>query len=149
MRKIVQRLLSIFELLGLTAFGALIVTIVVILRHVLDTPQPLTSILPGKAGIYRWRHGHVFYKTLGDEHAPPLVLLHAPTIGASSYEMRKIVGALAQQYHIYALDLLGFGLSDRPQMDYTAETYINMCHHFLSEVVAGPAGIVASELSCN
>ena len=149
MRKFVQRLLSIFRLLGLTALSAIILTIVVTLRHMLDTPQPLTSILPGEAGIYRWRHAHLFYKTLGDEHAPPLVLLHSPTIGASSYEMRKIVGTLAQHYHVYALDLLGFGLSDRPRIDYSAETYITMCRDFLSEVVAQPATIVASELSCN
>jgi len=149
MRKIVQRLLSIFRLLGLTALSAVIMTIVVTLRHMLNTPQPLASILPGEANIYRWRHGHIFYKTLGDELTPPLVLLHSPTIGASSYEMRKIMGTLAQHYHIYALDLLGFGLSDRPRMDYTAETFITLCHDFMSEVVARPATIVASELSCN
>ncbi len=149
MRKIVQRLLSTSRLLGLAALSAIIMTIVVTLRHMLDTPQPLASILPGEAGIYHWRHSHLFYKTLGDEHAPPLVLLHSPTIGASSYEMRKIVGTLAQHYHVYALDLLGFGLSDRPRIDYTAETYITMCRDFLSEVVARPATIVASELSCN
>src|SRR5436309_5936192 len=102
MRKIVERLLAILELLSLTVLGALIVTIVVTLRHMLDTPQPLESILPGEAGIYRWRRGHLFYKPLGDENAPPLVLLHAPKIGASSYEMRKIAGALAQHYHVYA-----------------------------------------------
>src|SRR5438270_11659674 len=63
--------------------------------------------------------------------------------------MRKIMDALAQQYHVYALDLLGFGLSDHPQMDYSAEMYIAMCHDFLSEVVAQPATLLASGLSCN
>src|SRR5437588_6566499 len=149
MRKIVQRLLTIFRLLGLTALSTIILTIVVTLRHMLDTPQPLASILPGEAGIYRWRHGHLFYKTLGDEHAPPLVLLHSPTIGASSYEMRKIVGALAQHYHVYALDLLGFGLSDRPRIDYTAETYITIFRHFLNDDVNQPATITASEHNSN
>src|SRR6266550_1607312 len=120
MRKIVQRLLNILELLGLSALGTLVVAGIVALRHMVDTPQPLESILPGNAHIYRWRHGHIFYKTLGREDAPPLVLLHAPGIGASAYEMRKIMDALAQKYHVYALDLLGFGLSDHPQIDYSA-----------------------------
>ena len=146
MRKIVQRFLTIF---GLSAFSTFVAATLVALWHIVNTPQPLESVLPGNAHIYRWRRGHIFYKTLGNEDAPPLVLLHAPGIGASAYEMRKIMQALAQHYHVYALDLLGFGLSDHPQIDYSAETYINMCHDFLTEVVAQPATLLASGLSCN
>jgi len=146
MRKIVQRFLTIF---GLSALSTFVAATLVALWHIVNTPQPLESVLPGNAHIYRWRRGHIFYKTLGNEDAPPLVLLHAPGIGASAYEMRKIMQALAQQYHVYALDLLGFGLSDHPQIDYSAEMYINMCHDFLTEVVAQPATLLASGLSCN
>ena len=146
MRKIVQRFLTIF---GLGAFSTFVAATLVALWHMVNTPQPLESVLPGNAHIYRWRRGHIFYKTLGNEDSPPLVLLHAPGIGASAYEMRKIMQALAQQYHVYALDFLGFGLSDHPQIDYSAETYINMCHDFLTEVVAQPATLLASGLSCN
>src|SRR5436305_384912 len=149
MRKIVQRFLKILTFFGLSALGALVAAAVVALRHIVNSPQALESALPGNAHIYRWKLGHIFYKTLGDEDAPPLVLLHAPGIGASAYEMRKIMEALAQQYHVYALDLLGFGLSDHPQMDYSAEIYINMCHDFLTEVVEQPATLLASGLSCN
>ena len=149
MRKIVQRFLKILTFFGLSALGILGAAALVALRHIVNTPQALESALPGNAHIYRWKRGHIFYKTLGDEDAPPLVLLHAPGIGASAYEMRKIMDALAQKYHVYALDLLGFGLSDHPQMDYSAEMYIALCHDFLSEVVAQPATLFASGLSCN
>ncbi|MFL5628197.1 MAG: alpha/beta fold hydrolase [Ktedonobacteraceae bacterium] len=149
MRKIVQRFLRFIELLGLAAFVTSIVAAVIALRHIIDTPQPLESILPGEARLYRWRQGHIFYKILGDKDAPPLVMLHAPDLGASAYEMRKIVGALARDYRVYALDLLGFGLSDHPSIDYTGETYIAMCHDFLAQVVGQPATLLASGLSCN
>ncbi len=112
MRKIVQRFLTILVFFGLGAFSTFVAATLVALWHIVNTPQPLESVLPGNAHIYRWRRGHIFYKTLGNEDAPPLVLLHAPGIGASAYEMRKIMQALAQHYHVYALDLLGFGLSD-------------------------------------
>jgi pimeloyl-ACP methyl ester carboxylesterase len=148
MRKIVQRLRKIVELIGLGAIGTLIAAFIVSLRHRIDTPQPLESILPGEAHIYRSQQGHIFYKTLGDDNAPPLVLLHAPAIGASAYEMRKIIGALAQLYHVYAPDLLGFGLSDHPNIDYSAGIYIDFCHEFLMKVVQRPATILASGLSC-
>ncbi len=149
MRKIVRRFLRFIELIGLAALVTSIVAAVVALRHIIDTPQPLESILPGEARLYRWRHGHIFYKILGDKDAPPLVMLHAPDLGASAYEMRKIVGALARDYHVYALDLLGFGLSDHPSIDYTGETYIAMCHDFLTQVVGQPVTLLASGLSCN
>jgi pimeloyl-ACP methyl ester carboxylesterase len=76
-------------------------------------------------------------------------MLHTPSLGNSAYEMRKIVGALAQEYRVYALDLLGFGLSDHPSIDYTSETYIAMCHDFLTQVVGQPVTLLASGLSCN
>jgi pimeloyl-ACP methyl ester carboxylesterase len=149
MRKIVRRCVGVFELLGLVALASSIVAAAVALRHIIDTPQPLESILPGEAHLYRWRHGHIFYKILGNRDAPPLVLLHTPSLGNSAYEMRKIVGALAQEYRVYALDLLGFGLSDHPSIDYTSETYIAMCHDFLTQVVGQPVTLLASGLSCN
>jgi pimeloyl-ACP methyl ester carboxylesterase len=149
MRKVVQGLLKILGLVGLSAAGTLFAATIIALRHWIDTPQPLESVLPGDSHIYRWRQGHIFYKTLGDEKAPPLVMLHAPTIGASAYEMRKVIGALAQKYHVYAPDLPGFGLSDRPNRNYSAEMYIDFFHDFLAEVVQRPATLLASGLSCN
>lgn len=153
MHKIVQHLPKLSTFMRLTALGSLLgmvfVAIGVTLRHMLVTPQPLESLLPGEAHLYRWRHGHIFYKTMGDSSMPPLVLIHAPSIGASAYEMHNIVAALAQDYYVYAPDLLGFGLSDRPRMQYTAETYIALCHDFLTDVVKQPASLLASGLSCD
>ncbi len=149
MRKVVRGLLKLLGLFGLGAAGTLFAATIIALRHWVDTPQPLESILPGDSHIYRWRQGHIFYKTLGDEKAPPLVMLHAPAIGASAYEMRKVVGALAQKYRVYAPDLPGFGLSDRPNSNYSGEMYSDFFHDFLAEVVQRPATLLASGLSCN
>lgn len=121
----------------------------VALRHALETPQPLKSVLPGEAHLYRWRRRSIFYKVLGAVDAPPLVLLHRPEIGASGHEMLEIMAPLAQTYRVYVPDLLGFGLSDRPGAEYSAELYTTLCQDFLREVVGSPATLVASELSCN
>src|SRR5258706_13696371 len=109
MRKIVRRCVGVFELLGLVALASSIIAAAVALRHIIDTPQPLESILPGEAHLYRGRHGHIFYKVLGNRDAPPLVMLHTPSLGNSAYEMRKIVRALTQEYRVYTIDLLGIG----------------------------------------
>lgn len=130
-------------------WGVLISAGIVAFRHMLDTPQQLNSLLPGEALLYRWKRQQVFYKVLGRAEAPPLVLLHAPAIGASAYEMRSILEPLAQAYRVYAPDLPGFGLSDRPNIDYSAELYAAFLRDFLSDVVRRPATIVASGESCN
>jgi pimeloyl-ACP methyl ester carboxylesterase len=142
MQKVVRNLL---KSLVLCALGALLVT----LRYVLRTPQPLENTLPGEPHLYKWIHGHIHYTVLGEADAPPIVLLHAPEIGASSYQMRAIVAKLAQRYRVYALDLLGFGLSDHPDINYSANTYIALYQDFLVNVVARPATLLASGLSCN
>ena len=137
------------RLLGLSFLSAFIFSAVVAMRHMLDTPQQLESPLPGEPHYYKWKRGHIFYKVLGDPEAPALLLLHTPELAASAYEMRKIVGPLAQHYRVYAPDLLGFGLSDRPAIDYSAETYVDLCRDFLLDVVRKPATIVANRISCN
>lgn len=140
---------KIAQMLGLSFSGALIFAAIVALRHMLDTPQQLESSLPGESNYYQWKHGYIFYKVLGAPEAPPLLLLHTPELAASAYEMRKLIEPLAQHYRVYAPDLLGFGLSDRPAIDYTAETYVDLCRDFLIDVVKHPATIVASRISCN
>src|SRR5215470_17167088 len=140
---------NIARLLGLGFLSAFIFSAVVALRHLLNTPQQLESPLSGEPHYYKWKRGHIFYKVLGTAEAPALLLLHTPELAASAYEMRKIIEPLAQHYCVYAPDLLGFGLSDRPAIDYSAETYVSLCRDFLVDVVRKPAMIVASRISCN
>ncbi len=140
---------TIARLLGLTFFSTFIFTITVVIRHMLETPMKLESPLPGEAHYYKWKQGYIFYRVLGASKAPPLLLLHSPGLAASSIEMRKILEPLAQHYCVYVLDLLGFGVSDHPTINYSSETFIALCQDFLTDVVKQPATIVASRLSCN
>ncbi len=106
---------------------------------------PLMSELPGQTGYWTSPHGKLFYKTVGQ--GEPLVLLHGFNAGASSYEMRRIVAPLAARFQVYALDWLGFGLSDRPKLRYTADLYVSLLDGFLADVVKAPAHVVASSLA--
>lgn len=145
MRKVANLVGVIVGFLLACISAALLVTF----RYMLRTPQPLDSILPGEAHLYKWRCGHIYYKVAGPLDAPVLLLCHAPGIGASGYEMRYLVEDLARDYRVYTLDLLGFGLSDHPHVDYTAELYVTLYQDFLREVVQQPATLLGSGLSCN
>ncbi len=140
-----HRVKNLLTLPGLVLLGGLLL----ILRYILKTPQPLASLLPGSAHIYKWTYGHIFYKVHGNVDAPPLLLLHAPGIGASAYEMLPIMEGLSQHYRVYTPDLLGFGLSDAPDIDYTADIFVALCQDFLRDVVQQPAILLARGLSGN
>ena len=139
----------IARIFGLSFLSAFIFTITVAIRHLLETPMKLESPLPGETHYYKWKHGYIFYKVLGESKSPSLLLLHSPGLAASSYEMRLILEPLAQQYRVYAPDLIGFGISDHPKIAYSSEVYNELCHDFLTDIVKQPATIVASQMSCN
>ncbi len=103
---------------------------------------PLMSEVPGKTGYWHSPHGMIFYKTVGS--GEPVVLVHGFNAAASSYEMRRQVAPLAERFQVYAFDWLGYGLSERPGVLYTADLYAGLLDGFLREVVGGPAHIVAS-----
>lgn len=106
------------------------------------------TVLKGEERRYPWKYGDIFYQVKGSRDAKPLLLIHGFGPGASSYEWRKNVDTLAEHFRVYTLDLLGFGLSDRPAIDYTAETYADLISDFLKEAIGKPAVVVAHGLTC-
>lgn len=107
----------------------------------------LDTVLTGEERRYPWKYGDMFYEVKGNREAKPLVLIHGFAPGASSYEWRKNIDALSEQFHVYALDLLGFGLSDHPSVNYDAEIYTDLLNDFIHEVVGKPAIVVAHGLT--
>ncbi|GLV57726.1 alpha/beta hydrolase [Dictyobacter sp. S3.2.2.5] len=107
----------------------------------------LDTVLTGEERRYPWKYGDMFYEVKGSRDAKPLVLIHGFGPGASSYEWRKNIDTLSEQFRVFALDLLGFGLSDHPTIDYDAETYTDLLNDFIREVVGKPAIVVARGLT--
>src|SRR5690242_16166130 len=52
------------------------------------------------------------YREAGDAAAPPLILLHA--LGPDAHDWDEVALALAERYHVFALDQRGHGESARP-----------------------------------
>jgi pimeloyl-ACP methyl ester carboxylesterase len=113
-----------------------------------NASEPDESALGGDARFYDWKHGRVFYKTAGGQHAgPPLVFIHGVGAGASSFMWRKNFDDLARDFRVYAFDLLGFGFSDKPAAAaYSADLYVDLIADFLRDVSGYPANIIASSL---
>jgi pimeloyl-ACP methyl ester carboxylesterase len=113
-----------------------------------DRKEPETGALGGEAGTYPWEHGHVFYRHAGEEAAPPVLFLHAVGAGARSFMWRRNFEPVSRAARAYAVDLLGFGYSDKPPTaPYSAELYTALVRDFLRDVVGRPALVVAHSLS--
>ncbi len=91
---------------------------------------------------YEWRFGKIHYVKKGS--GKPLLLVHDLTIGSSSYEFHKIINQLSKQYEIYAIDLLGYGLSDKPNMTYTSFLYVQLLTDFIKTVIGKKTDIIAT-----
>ena len=106
--------------------------------------KALGNTLGGEARFWPGPYGDVFYTRQGKGR--PVLLLHGIYTGASSYEWRKNFDALSEHYQVYALDWLGFGLSDKPRIKYTAAQYTEQLTQFVREMIGEPCALVASSL---
>jgi len=76
----------------------------------------------------------------------PVVLVHG--FGASGFHWRYQIAELGKHHRVYALDLLGFGLSDKPNITYSNEYWGQQVSSFIREVVGEPATVVGNSLGC-
>lgn len=113
-----------------------------------NASEPDNSALGGDAHFYDWKQGRVFYKTAGQQnHGLPLLFVHGVGAGVSSFMWRKNFDDLASNFRVYALDLLGFGLSDKPATAaYSADLFVELIADFIREVSGAPVNIVGSSV---
>jgi pimeloyl-ACP methyl ester carboxylesterase len=97
-------------LIGVLVSLALIYGVMIIIAYL---PQETTPIerLVGREDKFIKVKGHtIHYVQQG--RGSPLILIHG--FACSTHTWKKLMPLLADRYAVYALDLLGFGLSDKP-----------------------------------
>ena len=80
--------------------------------------------------------GEVAYRSVGKGR--PLLLIHSMMLGTSSREWDAVIDGLSETYHVYAVDLPGFGNSYCPDEPWTAYQYAKFLHEFIENVVKRP-----------
>jgi pimeloyl-ACP methyl ester carboxylesterase len=103
------------------------------------------DVLAGQLDEISWR-GHTIVLTRHGE-GKPVLLVHGLYPGASSFEWRHMVPALAERFSVITVDLLGFGRSDRPAARYTPGLFQALLGDLVVRVVREPCAVVASGLS--
>ncbi|MTJ49974.1 alpha/beta fold hydrolase [Dolichospermum sp. UHCC 0259] len=94
---------------------------------------PSTNPIPGQ--YWQWRGHNVYYVQAGEQHlqCPPLLLVHG--FGASTDHWRKNITELSADFQVFAIDLLGFGRSAKPNLQYSGDLWHDQLHDFISEVI--------------
>ncbi|EPS72021.1 hypothetical protein M569_02737, partial [Genlisea aurea] len=87
----------------------------------------------------------VYPKDAIDDSAPPLLLVHG--FGASIAHWRRNIPILAQGYNVYAIDLLGFGASEKPSgFNYSMESWAQLILDFLDEIIQKPTVLLGNSV---
>lgn len=109
----------------------------------------LDEALEAERKDYLSQHaGRLSYYVDSASKGVPLVLLHSINAAPSAFEMKPIFDHFRAERPVYALDLPGFGFSERSDRIYSPLLYQSAITEFLSEVVGEPTDIVALSLSC-
>ncbi len=100
------------------------------------TPQelPLPPAVDGERRVITRRAGPLSYYVAGS--GKPLLLIHSINAAASAYEVRPLFEALKADRRVYAVDLPGFGYSDRSERPYRVALYADAIHDMLDEIAA-------------
>ncbi len=91
---------------------------------------------------YEWRFGKIRYQKKGS--GSPLLLIHDLTVGSSNYEYHRMINNLTEKHEIYSIDLLGYGMSDKPAMTYTNNLYEQLITDFIKNVIGRKTSIVVT-----
>lgn len=91
---------------------------------------------------YEWRFGKVRYQKKGS--GSPLLFIHDLTVGSSNYEYHRLINNLTENHEIYSIDLLGYGLSDKPSMTYTNNLYEQLISDFIMNVIKRKTSVIVT-----
>lgn len=91
----------------------------------------------------------------GPKNGPPLLLIHAQAASKRSYD--PVLPALSETFHVFALDIIGHGESDRAPTCYTLSKIGNDIAEFIEKKLYAPiylsghssGGLIAAWLAAN
>lgn len=84
------------------------------------------------------------YIEAGDATKPKVIFLHG--LGGSILNWSLNTAPVAQNYHVIALDQVGFGKSDKPALKYRLGTYADFLDKFMAELKIEKASLVGNSM---
>ena len=108
----------------------------------------MSSIWVDLMGVeYRQRYidaGGIRTRVIEAGSGPALIFLHGTGGHAEAY-MRNIA-AHAEHFHVYSIDMLGHGYTDRPDCDYTIDDFVDHLVKFIDAIGGEPVYLSGESL---
>jgi hypothetical protein len=114
-----------------------------------DLPLP-PAVAGERREVAAGRAGRLGYYVAGEDAGqPPVLLVHSINAAGSAYEVGPIFDRLKAKRRVYAVDLPGFGTSDRSERRYDIRLYVDAVHDMLDAIAAdvGPGPVDALAVS--
>ncbi len=99
--------------------------------------------LPLRNSRIKLSQGQLFWREVGQEGLT-LIFLHGSW--SDSAQWVPVIERLRANYHCFALDLLGFGDSEQPDVHYSISLEVECLHEFLETLHPGPVYVVGHSL---
>ena len=110
--------------------------------------SPMTialSLEVASSQYWTWREFKIHYVKAGTRNdRPPLLLVHG--FGASTDHWKKNIAVLKNDFEVYAIDLLGFGRSQKADTAYSSDLWCEQLSDFVKEIIGRPAIIVGNSI---
>ncbi len=100
-----------------------------------------------KRETWPWRFGEISYTVTGQ--GKPVLLIHNLKEDSSSMEWSRLIPELSKTNTVYAIDLLGCGLSDRPDITYTSYMYTQLINDFINHIVKKKTSVITTGKSAS
>jgi len=109
--------------------------------------MPIGEAIPAEQGsFYSKLAGRLNYYVDRQGTGRPLVLIHSVNAAASSFEMGPLFSHYRGERPVFALDLPGYGFSERSERVYTPELFTRAIEDMLETQVGEPADVIALSL---
>lgn len=95
---------------------------------------------------WQWRGYQIYYVRAGRtrDDRPPLLFVHG--FGASTDHWRKNLEGLQGEFEVWAIDLLGFGRSQKPDIAYSGDLWREQLYDFIETAIGRPAVVAGNSL---
>ncbi len=103
-----------------------------------------TSSLSGQ--YWQWQGHNIYYVHAGNKqpNRHPLLLIHG--FGASTDHWQKNIAQLQEEFEVWAIDLLGFGRSEKPKLQYSGDLWRDQLKAFITEIIGQPVMLAGNSL---
>lgn len=135
------------KLLGVGLGAGLVGAVLVALKYAVRPPTKARvpdTISPAvfATKVLHTSRGQIVYHESGQ--GQPLLFVHGICPGASSYEWSKVYPSFADEFHVLASDLIGFGESARPGGQMTAADHVRTLAEFIRATCDQPPILIGS-----